>query len=111
MTPISRLTFSSPNRRWAFLCAYNRRSNNPYKEHHHSQVNPSCFDTSPAICCGLFPKRFPCASHHIYAHAPSQYQPLDIVPNSAIMQCDNITDMSGKDFMDPTKDHTIKIEG
>nr|KAG5705814.1 hypothetical protein BaRGS_027473 [Batillaria attramentaria] len=26
---------SSPNRRWAFLCAYNRADNNPVKEHHH----------------------------------------------------------------------------
>ncbi|KAJ8300969.1 hypothetical protein KUTeg_022488 [Tegillarca granosa] len=25
----------SPNRRWAFLCAYNRASNNPIKKHHH----------------------------------------------------------------------------
>ncbi|KAJ8300968.1 hypothetical protein KUTeg_022487 [Tegillarca granosa] len=25
----------SPYRRWAFLCAYNRASNNPIKKHHH----------------------------------------------------------------------------
>ena len=29
----------SPNRRWAFLCAYNRATNNPFKEHHHPQYS------------------------------------------------------------------------
>lgn len=30
----------SPHRRWAFLCAYNRASNNPVYEHHHPQYTP-----------------------------------------------------------------------
>jgi len=63
----------SDRRRWAFLIAYNRASNNPIREHHHPQ-----------------------------------YTPLAIVPNSAILQCSNVADMAGKDFMDPAKDETIK---
>ena len=31
---------TSPDRRWAFLCAYNRRSNNPVLKHHHPQYTP-----------------------------------------------------------------------
>jgi len=62
----------SPNRRWAFLCAYNRASNNALTEHHHAQ-----------------------------------YTQLDIVPSSAVMDCDVVTDMAGKDFLDPANDKTI----
>ncbi|XP_067662633.1 L-proline trans-4-hydroxylase-like isoform X1 [Haliotis asinina] len=64
---------TSPDRRWAFLCAYNRASNNPVYEHHHPQ-----------------------------------YTPLVKVPNSAIQECVNLTDTSGKDFVDPSKDKTVK---
>ncbi|EDQ88484.1 uncharacterized protein MONBRDRAFT_26221 [Monosiga brevicollis MX1] len=31
---------TSPHRRWAFLCAYNRASNNPHQEHHHPFYTP-----------------------------------------------------------------------
>ena len=31
---------TSPDRRWAFLCAYNRRSNDPVLPHHHPQYTP-----------------------------------------------------------------------
>ncbi|KAI8750808.1 ectoine dioxygenase [Biomphalaria glabrata] len=64
----------SPYRRWAFLCAYNKASNNPVYEHHHPQ-----------------------------------YTPLKKVSNSAIKECTNITDMSEKDFMDPSQDKTIIV--
>ena len=30
----------SSRRRWAFLCAYNRASNNPVIEHHHPRYTP-----------------------------------------------------------------------
>lgn len=63
---------SMPNdsdmRRWAFICCYNKASNNPYVKHHHPQ-----------------------------------YTPLHKVPNSAIKECRNYTDFSGKDFTDPTR--------
>ncbi|XP_005108978.1 L-proline trans-4-hydroxylase [Aplysia californica] len=65
----------SPHRRWAFLCAYNRASNNPVIEHHHPQ-----------------------------------YTPLVKVPNSAIRECTNLTDVSGKDFLDPSNDKTLRID-
>lgn len=63
----------SKYRRWAFLCAYNKKSNDPVIKHHH-----------------------PC------------YTPLQKVDNNAIRECTNVTDMTGKDFMDPTKDKTIR---
>lgn len=31
---------TSERRRWVFIIAFNRRSNNPYKEHHHPQYTP-----------------------------------------------------------------------
>ena len=32
------------------------------------------------------------------------------VPNSAIMACNNYTDLEGKDFMDIKNDHTIRAK-
>ncbi|CAH1781589.1 unnamed protein product [Owenia fusiformis] len=54
---------SSPNRRWAFIIAYNRADNNPVKVHHHPQ-----------------------------------YTPLNKVPNSALLNCDEVANDEGKDF-------------
>ncbi|OWF42642.1 uncharacterized protein LOC110460787 [Mizuhopecten yessoensis] len=62
----------SPHRRWAFLTAYNKASNDPVLVHHHPQ-----------------------------------YTPLHKVPNSAIRECANFTDMTGKDFLDPKNDKTV----
>jgi len=31
------------------------------------------------------------------------------VPDTAIMECTNLTDLSGKDFMDPKKDKTVRV--
>ncbi|XP_072016304.1 L-proline trans-4-hydroxylase-like [Amphiura filiformis] len=63
----------SDRRRWAFVAAYNKATNNPVKEH----------------------------------HCP-RYTPLYKVPNEAILTCGNKTDMAGKDFLDPTKDDTVR---
>jgi len=30
------------------------------------------------------------------------------VPNSAILECTNFTDFTGKEFMDPTQDATVR---
>ncbi|XP_052790239.1 probable phytanoyl-CoA dioxygenase [Mya arenaria] len=54
---------TSGNRRWAFLCAYNRADNDPIKDHHHPH-----------------------------------YTKLEKVPNSAVLECTNLTDMTGKQF-------------
>jgi len=32
------------------------------------------------------------------------------VSNSAILECSNFTDFTGKDFMDPTKDATVRAK-
>ncbi|XP_021374881.1 uncharacterized protein LOC110464140 [Mizuhopecten yessoensis] len=63
----------SHKRRWAFLTAYNRATNNPTKVHHHPQ-----------------------------------YTPLEKVPNTAIKECKNLTDMTGKEFVDPVIETTYK---
>jgi len=68
-------TNKSKNRRWAFLVAYNRASNNPFKKHHH-----------------------PC------------YTPLQIAKDEELLSCQNLYDFSGKAFMDPKDDDTIRIE-
>jgi hypothetical protein len=31
------------------------------------------------------------------------------VPNSAILECTNFTDMSGKDIMNPAEDKTVRV--
>ncbi|XP_071157062.1 L-proline trans-4-hydroxylase-like isoform X2 [Mytilus edulis] len=62
----------SNKRRWAYLMAYNKVSNNPVIEHHHPR-----------------------------------YTPLQKVPNSAIKECTNFTDMSGKDFINPCKNESL----
>lgn len=36
-------------------------------------------------------------------------RPIDIVSNDSIRKCTNFTDMTGKAFLDPAKDHTVKI--
>ncbi|XP_060068080.1 L-proline trans-4-hydroxylase-like [Ylistrum balloti] len=57
----------SPDRRWAYLIAYNTRANNALVPHHHAQ-----------------------------------YSPLQKVPDSAVRECNNYSDFTGKDFFDPT---------
>lgn len=68
---------NSPNRRWAFIIAYNKASNNPAEK-----------------LAAPFPR----------------YRKLDKVPNSAILECTNETDFSGKEFLDPTEDKTVKAD-
>ncbi|KAK3087961.1 hypothetical protein FSP39_012835 [Pinctada imbricata] len=65
----------SAHRRWAFLIAYNKASNDPVIKH----------------------------------HCP-QYTPLNKVPNSEILDCKNFTDMTGKDFLNPQNDKTVRAE-
>ncbi|XP_060557196.1 L-proline trans-4-hydroxylase-like [Ruditapes philippinarum] len=61
---------TSPSRRWAFICVYNRADNNPVKAHYHPF-----------------------------------YTPLEKVPNSAILECQDFTTMDGKWFNDPITDN------
>ncbi|CAH1785371.1 unnamed protein product [Owenia fusiformis] len=66
---------TSEFRRWAFLTAFCKRSNNPTLPHHHPF-----------------------------------YTPLEKVPNKAILECTNITDLYEKDFLNPSDDNTIVYE-
>ncbi|XP_033759626.1 L-proline trans-4-hydroxylase-like [Pecten maximus] len=54
----------SPDRRWAYLIAYNTKDNNPIVPHHHAQ-----------------------------------YTPIQRVPDSAVAECTNYTDFTGKEFL------------
>jgi len=56
-------------RRWAFLVAYNKRLNNPVREHHHAQ-----------------------------------YHPLNMLPNSAILECELFDSTEDKWYLVPTTD-------
>ncbi|CAH1786536.1 unnamed protein product, partial [Owenia fusiformis] len=42
----------------------------------------------------------------VYKHHHPNYTPLEMVPNSAIKECKNFTDFTGKEFMDPNSDKT-----
>ncbi|XP_062569983.1 L-proline trans-4-hydroxylase-like [Saccostrea cucullata] len=68
---------NSPSRRWLFIMAYNKATNNPLEN-----------------LTGPFPR----------------YTPLSKVPNSALLDCQNLSDFSGKDFLDPTKDKNVKAD-
>ncbi|KAL3870821.1 hypothetical protein ACJMK2_038859 [Sinanodonta woodiana] len=41
-------------------------------------------------------------------HHHPRYTKLDKVPNSAIKECNNFTDFTGKEFLDPATDKTVK---
>ncbi|XP_042891095.1 probable phytanoyl-CoA dioxygenase [Penaeus japonicus] len=64
---------ASERRRWAFIVAFNQRSNNPYKEHHHPQ-----------------------------------YTPMTKVPDSAVLECGEGTDLNGKWFIKLDDDTSIR---
>lgn len=42
-------------------------------------------------------------------HHHGHYVPIQKVPNSAIMECTNLIDHTDKDFMDTSKDETVKV--
>lgn len=44
----------------------------------------------------------------VYKHRHPNYTPLKKVPNSAIVECNNPTDLKGKDFVDPGQDKTVR---
>ncbi|VDI64809.1 Hypothetical predicted protein [Mytilus galloprovincialis] len=50
------------------------------------------------------------SNNPVYKHHHPNYTPLEKVPNSAIKDCKNYTDFSGKDFMDPGVDKTVKAD-
>ncbi|CAL4075134.1 unnamed protein product, partial [Meganyctiphanes norvegica] len=62
---------SSPDRRWAFITAFNARGNDPILDHYH----------------------------------PS-FTPLQMVPDSALLECDVMEDLEGKSFLDLNSDMT-----
>ncbi|CAH1271962.1 PHYHD1 [Branchiostoma lanceolatum] len=50
------------------------------------------------------------SNNPVYVHHHPQYTPLHKVPNDAILKCENFTDMSGKEFVDPSMDKTVKAD-
>ncbi|KAL5247091.1 hypothetical protein ACHWQZ_G019079 [Mnemiopsis leidyi] len=43
----------------------------------------------------------------VAGHHP-MYSPIDRVPDSAVLECDNVSDFSGKEFLLPENDRTVK---
>ena len=43
----------------------------------------------------------------VAGHHP-MYSPIDRVPDSAVLDCDNVSDFSGKEFLLPENDRTVK---
>lgn len=50
------------------------------------------------------------ANNPVIPHHHPQYTPLEKVSNSAIKDCTNVTDMSGKEFLNPTVDKTVTLD-
>lgn len=48
------------------------------------------------------------SNNSLREHHHPQYTPIEKVPNSAIKECTNYFDLSGKDFLDPDIDKTVK---
>ncbi|ESO12794.1 hypothetical protein HELRODRAFT_62930, partial [Helobdella robusta] len=46
----------------------------------------------------------------VYKHHHPNYTPLQIVPNSAIDECTNFSDLSGKCLIDPDQDKTVNVQ-
>ncbi|KAI8492332.1 hypothetical protein Bbelb_297850 [Branchiostoma belcheri] len=86
----------SDHRRWAFLVAYNRASNDPVMEHHHPRYTPMAKthdkDTNKPVI------------EHYHPH----YTPMSKVPNTAIKECTTATEIAGKDFFDPASEVSLK---
>ncbi|CAC5399586.1 unnamed protein product [Mytilus coruscus] len=69
---------------------------------HHSSANRSDLRRWAYIMCYNKATNNPTFAHH---HA--QYTPIEKVPNSAIKECTNLTDLSGKEFIHPSQNATI----
>ncbi|KAK3087853.1 hypothetical protein FSP39_011501 [Pinctada imbricata] len=48
------------------------------------------------------------SNNPVYEHHHPQFTPLQKVGNTAIKECTNYTDFTGKDFLDPDIDKTVK---
>ncbi|XP_064649152.1 L-proline trans-4-hydroxylase-like isoform X2 [Lineus longissimus] len=71
---------------------------------HRSDQNNSEFRRWAFLCAYNMASNDP-----VYVHHCPQYTPIKKVPNSAIRTCTTMTDMTGKDFMNPKDDKTIKV--
>ncbi|CAG2205112.1 unnamed protein product [Mytilus edulis] len=69
---------------------------------HHSSANRSNLRRWAYIMCYNKATNNPTFAHH---HA--QYTPIEKVPNSAIKECTNLTDLSGKEFIHPSQNASI----
>ncbi|XP_062576306.1 L-proline trans-4-hydroxylase-like [Saccostrea cucullata] len=69
---------------------------------HHSSDNNSDMRRWVYICTYNKASNDPIIEHH-----HPRYTPLNKVPNSAIKECTNFTDMSGKDFIHPDRNTSL----
>jgi hypothetical protein len=70
---------------------------------HTSDKNDSDMRRWAFLCCYNRADNDPVMKHH-----HPNYTPLAMVPNEAVLQCTNFTDMSGKEIMNPAGDKTVK---
>ncbi|XP_041369684.1 probable phytanoyl-CoA dioxygenase [Gigantopelta aegis] len=71
---------------------------------HTSQANTSPHRRWVYICCYNLK-----SNNSIHEHHWASYRKIDVVPDSAIMECTNETDMSGKQFADPRENKTVIV--
>ncbi|XP_076452644.1 L-proline trans-4-hydroxylase-like [Babylonia areolata] len=71
---------------------------------HCSGPNTSATKRWSLVCCYNRASNDPVIPHHCPC-----YTPLDRVPDAEVRECRNYTDLSGKDFMDPSTDATVKV--
>ena len=96
----------SDRRRWAFLIAYNRASNNPVIPHHHPQYTKLDLVGLNLASLSWFLEGVAGGREgKIEERKRKSNQPPSLqVPDSAIMECPPTIDFTGKDFMNPDHD-------
>lgn len=72
---------------------------------HTSDKNDSDLRRWAFLCCYNRADNDP-----VYKHHHPNYTPLHKVPNSAILECTNFNDFTGKEFMDPKGDKTVRAK-
>uniref|UniRef100_A0A0L8HH92 Uncharacterized protein n=2 Tax=Octopus bimaculoides TaxID=37653 RepID=A0A0L8HH92_OCTBM len=46
----------------------------------------------------------------VYVHHHPQYSYLEKVPDTAVKDCQNYTDLTGKKFLNPAIDKTVRVD-
>lgn len=77
---------------------------------HCNLLHTSGFNTSDTKRWALIPCYNLKSNNPVYEHHHPQYTPLHKVPDTAIMECQNFDDLSGKIFNVPEEDRTVNAK-